>query len=245
MIVENSRPYGGRGAFELPGAKPWGRNRAEYTAFFDLAGLKPGTSILDCAAGPSSFAVEMAARGFPVIAADPIYRFTKDEIAAEIQAARDIMMEGVRAAAGRFVWDGYGSPEALEATRLSTMKHFLEDFEEGVEAGRYVAATLPRLPFADRAFDLALCSHFLLLYSTQFDAEFHKAAVRELCRVAGEFRIFPILDLEGELSVHLPAVRQVLSALGWSSELRRVGYEFQKGGNEMLRAWRHKPGGTT
>lgn len=238
MPTENPRPEGNRGAFRLPGAKPWGRNRAEYAAFFDLARLKPGTRILDCAAGPSSFAVEMAARGCPVIAADPIYGFTKDEIAAEVEVTRDLMMDGLRAAGGRFVWDSYGSPEALEATRLATMKHFLEDFEEAVEAGRYVAAALPRLPFADQAFELALCSHFLLLYSARFDEAFHVAAVREICRVAGEARIFPLLELEGERSVHLAAVREAFSDSGWATEVRRVDYEFQKGGNEMLRAWR-------
>ncbi len=237
-IVDGTEPGGDRGGFHLTGILPWGRNRAEYTAFFDLAELRLGIAVLDCAAGPSSFAVEMADRGFRVVAADPVYSATKDEIAAQIEASRALVMESLRASARRFVWDSYRSPEGLEATRLTTMKHFLEDFGDGVEAGRYVATALPRLPFADGAFDLALCSHFLLLYSAQFDGSFHKAAVGELCRVARELRIFPILDLQGVPSRHLPAVGRVLSELGWSSELRRVGYEFQKGGNQMLHAWR-------
>ena len=149
------------------------------------------------------------------------------------------VLRGLRAAASRFVWDSYGSPEALEATRLSTMKHFLEDFEE-TEAGRYVAAALPRLPFPDGAFDLALCSHFLFLYSAQFDDAFHVDAVRELCRVARELRVFPLLDLDGLPSAHLGTVQDGLAEIGWDWEVRRVGYEFQKGGNEMLRAWRRK-----
>ena len=45
--------------------------------------------------------------------------------------------------------------------------------------------------FADREFDLALCSHLLFLYSEQLTADFHLASIRELCRVAGEVRVFP------------------------------------------------------
>lgn len=223
----------GQGAFRIPGTKPWGRNRAEYYAFFALNDQKPDSAVLDCAAGPSSFAAEMNRRGFDVIAADPIYAAAPGQIKAEIEDARRLMMQGLRDAAARFVWDGYGSPEALEATRLSTMKHFLEDFEED-RSGRYVGAMLPKLPFKNRAFDLALSSHFLFLYSAQFDLAFHLAAMRELCRVAGELRLFPLLDLDGRRSPHLEAVRRGLADWGWESELRRVGYEFQKGGNQML-----------
>ncbi len=43
------------GAFDLDQALPWGRNRPEYLAFFDLLDLAPDTRILDCGAGPSSF----------------------------------------------------------------------------------------------------------------------------------------------------------------------------------------------
>ena len=55
------------GDFDLDQAVPWGRNRAEYLAFFDLLDLKPGARILDCGAGPSSFNAEMTALGFQVV----------------------------------------------------------------------------------------------------------------------------------------------------------------------------------
>ena len=106
---------------------------------------------------------------------------------------------------------------------------------DGIE---WLAAPVEDMPLPDGAFDLALCSHFLFLYGAQFDAAFHLAALRELCRVAGEARIFPLLDLEGAPSAHLPAVRAALSAEGFTCELRPVAYEFQKGGNEMLKITR-------
>ncbi len=42
------------GAFDLDQARPWGRNRAEYLAFFNLLGLAPETRILDCGAVPGA-----------------------------------------------------------------------------------------------------------------------------------------------------------------------------------------------
>ena len=131
--------------------------------------------------------------------------------------------------------DDYGSPEGLERTRLSAMKFFLEDYEDGRAEGRYLDASLPDLPFADGAFDLALSSHFLLLYSDQLDLDFHRAAVLEMLRVATEARIFPLLDMAGVRSAHLVPLIEALAAEGYVCEVRTVAYEFQKGGNEMLR----------
>jgi SAM-dependent methyltransferase len=223
------------GAFKLEEALPWGRNRAEYTAFFDLGELAPGTRVLDVAGGPSSFTAEMTRLGHQAVAADPLYRFSKQEIAERIAATRQVMLDGLRAAHDRFVWRDYGDVAGLEATRMTAMKRFLEDYEEGREAGRYIDASLPELPFAEGAFDFALSSHFLFMYSEQFGLTFHKAAIGELCRVAGELRIFPLLDLEGERSRHLEPLLLWLREEGFAAEIRPVAYEFQKGGNEMLR----------
>ncbi len=172
------------GDFDLDQAVPWGRNRAEYLAFFDLLDLAPGARILDCGAGPSSFNAEMTALGFQVVSTDPLYACGKPAIARRIGDARAAIMDGVKAAASRFVWDDYGSPEGLERTRLSAMKFFLEDYEAGRDEGRYRDAGLPNLPFDDGAFDFALSSHFLLLYSAELDLAYHEAAVLEMLRVA-------------------------------------------------------------
>ena len=66
----------------------------------------------------------------------------------------------------------------------------------------------PSLPFADGSFDLALCSHLLFLYSAQFDEAFHRASIREMCRVAAEVRIFPLLALDGSRSPFVEACRR-------------------------------------
>jgi ubiquinone/menaquinone biosynthesis C-methylase UbiE len=115
------------------------------------------------------------------------------------------------------------------------MEDFLSDFNAGLEQGRYVPAELPDLPFFDATFDLALCSHFLFLYSERYDAQFHIQALRELCRVAPEVRVFPLVELSGVTSRHLPEVISALEGGGCTVKIEVVRYEFQKGGNQMLR----------
>ena len=99
---------------------------------------------------------------------------------------------------------------------------------------RYLAASLPSLPFADGSFDLALCSHFLFLYSERLDADFHAASVLELCRVARQVRIFPLLSLDGRRSPWIEPVCDRLRGAGHVVSLPTVDYEFQRGGNQMM-----------
>jgi hypothetical protein len=74
----------------------------------------------------------------------------------------------------------------------------------------------------------------LFLYSEQLSADFHVRSVIEMARVAREVRIFPLLMLGNAPSPHVPLVRAELERRGFHHEVRRVPYEFQKGGNEML-----------
>jgi hypothetical protein len=91
------------------------------------------------------------------------------------------------------------------------------------------------LPFHDSEFDLALSSHLLFLYSDQLGEAFHDAAASELCRVAPEVRIFPLLALDGRPSPYVGRVLARLRSEGRHVSIERVPYEFQKGGNEMMR----------
>ncbi len=123
------------------------------------------------------------------------------------------------------------------------MELFLQDFPRGLFEGRYVEGGLPTLPFDDGTFDLALCSHFLFTYSVQLSEEFHLASILEMCRVAEEARIFALLASsvhavggeEGEASPHLGTVVDGLEHRGYEVRVEGVPYEFQRGGDEMLR----------
>jgi len=214
---------------------PWGRDAAEYTAFLGLNDQRPESRILDCGGGPSSFAAEMVGQGRLVVAVDPLYRLDGPVIERHVAETAHIMHEGLLAAHERFVWDLYGSPDELVARRLTTMRMFLADYDAGRQAARYLDAALPQLPFADRSFDLVLCSHLLFLYDHRFDLAFHTAALLEMLRVGLEARIFPLLDLSGKPSALVAPVAGRLRGIGLRVSMERVGYEFQKGGNHMLK----------
>jgi hypothetical protein len=83
-------------------------------------------------------------------------------------------------------------------------------------------------------FQLALCSHLLFLYSEQLDFEFHLRSFLALCGVAQQVPIFPLFELGSRLSRHIDPVMDSLQELGFRAECVRVGYEFQRGANEML-----------
>ena len=55
-----------------------------------------------------------------------------------------------------------------------------------------------------------------------------------MCRVAGEARVFPLLQGYGGTSPHLRPVVDGLGERGYRAEVRRVPYEFQRGGDQML-----------
>jgi hypothetical protein len=55
-----------------------------------------------------------------------------------------------------------------------------------------------------------------------------------MLRVSREVRVFPLLTLNGATSPYLDFVIEKLSNHGFGVEVKRVAYEFQRGGNEML-----------
>lgn len=223
-------------AYKLENVVPWGRNLNEYLKMFDLTSEELYLNILDCAGGPASFNVEMSQQGYNVISSDPIYQFSVAEITQRIQETAQKIVEGTQATRDAFVWQDIQSPEHLKEVRMAAMQQFLADLPLGIEQGRYIISELPALPFDNNQFDLALCSHFLFLYSDLLSEEFHLASIQELCRVATEVRIFPLLKLfSTDSSELLSLVMKSLSAQGYNLEIKQVPYQFQKGGNQMLR----------
>jgi hypothetical protein len=224
--------------FTLDGVYPWGRTLDEYVAMFALTPDDLRARILSCADGPASFNAELTARGTRVTSADPLYRFTADDIRRRVESTYDVMLSLVIRDAHRFVWKHVLTPQALGDLRLSAMRRFLADYDSGRAAGRYLDQSLPHLDFPDDSFDLAVSSHFLFLYSEQFDAPFHVAAIREMFRLAPDVRIFPLLDMTGATSPHLNTVIAELHSLGLVADMVPVNFEFQKGGDRMLRVRR-------
>ncbi len=222
-------------AFTLEEVVPWGRSFEEYRNMFDLSDKDLAERILGCADGPASFNAEMAKRGGKVISVDPIYRFSREEIQGRIDQVFETVLDQTRKNAHEFVWKRIPSVEALGQTRLSAMQDFLEDYPKGLSEGRYLESSLPSLPFHDEKFGIALCSHFLFLYSAHLSLDFHLRSIRELCRIAREVRIFPLLELGAVPSRHLDEVQRILEKQGYQTSIVPVDYEFQRGGTQMLK----------
>ena len=219
---------------QLSQVVPWGRSMAEYVGMFALSDCDMGKRILGCADGPARFNAEMTAHGYQVISCDPVYVSSRHELRQRLTTTFATVMGQMSAIRENFVWDEIPSIEALGEMRMAAMEAFLHDFALGARDSRYVVSALPQLAFADNAFDLALCSNFLFLYSEQLGEAYHLAALHELCRVASEVRIFPLLNLEGQVSPHLGPALASLRCKGFHASVRTVPYEFLKGANEML-----------
>jgi hypothetical protein len=221
--------------FTLDQVVPWGRSFDEYQRMFALTSDDLRLRIIGCGDGPASFNAEATRRGIRVTSCDPIYRYDAGQLRDRIAATCDVVLEQTRRNVAEFVWETIASIDELRRIRMTAMNEFLDDYPQGRVEGRYIDAELPRLPCEDSSFDLALCSHFLFLYTEQLGEPFHRNAIRELCRVASEVRIFPLLALGSTPSPFVTPLMDQLSAQGYDVSIERVPYEFQRGGNRMMR----------
>jgi len=221
--------------FTLDQVVLWGRSFDEYRRMFALSDDDLRLTIVGCGDGPASFNAEATRRGAHVVSCDPIYRWDEAWIRDRIAATSAEILEQTRKNADEFVWNSIRSVEELEQVRMSAMNEFLADYPAGRRSGRYVDAELPTLPFADRSFDLALCSHFLFVYTSQLGEAFHRSAVREMCRVAGEVRIFPLIELGGGRSPAVDSIADEYRHPPFEATIETVPYEFRKGADQMLR----------
>lgn len=214
---------------------PWGRTLEEYRSMFSLSAADLDLKILGCGDGPASFNAEMIDLGKSVVSIDPVYQFSAAQIEQRVRDTYNSIIYQVRQNASRYVWQTFRDADALGQARLNAMETFLSDYGAGKAAGRYLCQALPNLDFNDDQFELCLCSHLLFLYAEQLSLDFHMASIQELLRVAAEVRIFPLIQLNCQPYPHLDVVLEELSRKGYSVQIEPVAYEFQKGGNKMLR----------
>lgn len=219
---------------KLDDVAPLGRSFDEYRLMFQLSETDLDKNIIGVADGPACVNAELTELGKNYVSMDPVYIFSADDIEQKFYQVIDGIMSQVEAGSDNWVWNYHKTVQDLKNTRMNTVKKFIADLEKGLQEGRYVSGELPTLNFSDKQFDLALCSHFLFLYSDFFSCEFHLNSILEMLRVADEVRIFPLLTLEGKQSDFVLPVIEQLEKLGYSVAIKQVAYEFQKGGNEMV-----------
>ena len=220
-------------AFQLDNVVPWGRNMQEYREMFGLDDNDMSKKIAGFGDGPACFNYEMTNAGGHVVSFDPIYQFSKVEIEKRIEEVRLTVMQQMKENMDNYVWTHIKDLDELEHIRMSAMKKFLSDYEQGKKEGRYVFHELPdRLPYEAESFDIGLSSHFLLMY-TSLGYDFHIRSITEMLRVCKEIRIFPIVDLDANKT---DLIKEVIGYFQkkYNTLIVKTDYEFQKGDNKLL-----------
>ncbi|OXM16910.1 methyltransferase domain-containing protein [Paenibacillus herberti] len=119
--------------------------------------------------------------------------------------------------------------ERHKRNRLDSLEICHADRKRGAAEGRYVAASLPKLPMRDSVFDLVLCSHFLFLYAEQFGTEFHRDSLLEMmriCRPGGRVLVYPLLSLRSEEISGMDALIEAIRSAGGEPTFFRSGLPF-------------------
>jgi hypothetical protein len=230
----------------------FGRNLDEYVQMFDLdlEGLR-GREILDCPGGPSPFAGEAEQHGISVVACDPMYGGTADELEAlTLRQIEDV--DRVQSQLVHLFDEPQGVAER-KALRLVSLKKFIADFRRfencGKKEERYRAESLPHLPFSDRQFDLVLSGNLLFLYAgessggmltdSRFDFDFHLSAILELARVSkNDARIYPLNGPNDSNHPYLQCVVDALRQRGMVANVVPVPYRDIKDAHHMLQVLR-------
>ncbi|MFJ7906942.1 class I SAM-dependent methyltransferase [Kitasatospora sp. NPDC096204] len=210
------------------------RSFAEYRAMFALTEHDLEQRILDCPAGAASFVAEAGRRGIDAVAVDRQYAEHRAELGLLVERETAFKRELLAKETAGYVWSWYADADDMIRQWTANARAFGADIVARPE--RYVAGSLPALPFADDSFDLALCSHLLFSYGNRLGGEFQREGLLELARVARrEVRVFPLVVYDtGARYEGLGALREELAELGVPSRVERVAYEFQPGADEML-----------
>lgn len=213
-----------------------GRTLDEYSAFFDLT-LKDlkDKKILDCPSGASSFVATLKYNRIDAKGVDIIYEFDKKDIEAQGLKSIEKIYENT-SWMDVYKMDFYKSKSNHRIYRENALKTFISDYDKE----SYIFAKLPKLPFENDSFDIALSSHLLFVYDDRLDYKFHKNSILEMLRVAKEVRIFPLVDFKNsrvdEEENFSPFVYKVLEELKeFNCELTKTTFEFQPRANYYLK----------
>lgn len=213
----------------------WVYDFSDYQQMFDLTPVDLSKSLFNFPAGISSFNAQATQQGLRVASGDPAYALSEAEMrvyaervfqknVARLKASPDCLKEATEATIQRVI-------EVWKKTEVS----FLGDYVQGQSENRYQVSKLPRLSYQTHQFDLALCADFIFYHSSS--TQEIAASVKELCRIAAEVRIFPLLDEQGKTSDELGPLMLFLQQNNFGVEVREVPYKTLRGSNAMLRIW--------
>lgn len=213
-----------------------GHNLLDYQHMFDLTQADLDKKIITLASGFDSFNAQMHAMDKHVVSCARNYHLSVENMSDLVLENLTRLQEHVESNLDDFLLADSKDLNEVEKKWVQSAKLFLKDYPQGLEYGRYRADVLPNLHFEDFQFDIALSSHFLFAQN-DLTLDNHVDFIKEMGRVAKEVRIFPLNNLEGEISPLLGPVMLALQNSHFEVEVRQVNYEFQRGGNAMLRAF--------
>ncbi len=221
--------------FELNDIIAIGRTLDEYSRMFDLRFTElKNTQILDAGGGVSSFTAEANELGFDAKSADRLYKYSPEELEPKCRQDLAEMISKLPAVKDNYNWGFYKDIETLKKYREEAYKRFIVDYKAKGNY-RYINTSLPDTVLTDKEFDLTLVSHFLFLYDEHLDYNFHCDAISELIRVTREeIRIFPIVNLRWKRCEFVDRIMNDMKFTKVKFEIKRVDFEFVKGGNEYL-----------
>lgn len=216
-------------------APSWIYDFSDYQQMYDLSESDLSKSLLDFSAGIASFNAEATQRGCSVISVDPNYGLPEEKMRLFAEAFLGDTASYLKDEPARLQdASSHNIQHVIERWR-ETEKKFIQDYADDTQKKRYQIMQLPHLPYATHQFDIALCTNFIFHHSLSSDEV--QMVVRELCRVASEVRIFPLLSWSGKTSDALGPLMLLLQKNNYGVEVRQVPYQTLKGGNAMLRIW--------
>lgn len=217
----------------------WGHHLSDYQSMFDLSDNQLSQKkIIEYGAGITGFNAEMKAKGHQVVSVDPMYSLSLAQIKAEVDDIFETTVSKIKSNKDKYNWKNYAELSALLEERRQGLAMFYADFEAGRAEGRYISIDEGKtLALEDYSFDLALITHHLFVNFGDKGVEEHVRLIEEMVRIAGEVRIFPLLNKYGQVSQLLGPVMLALQQKDLGLEVRQVESQLQKAGNAMLRVW--------
>lgn len=217
----------------IPG---WVYDLADYRQIFDLSEADMGKQILDFPGGISSFNAEMCEARHFVVSGDPNYGLDFDAMSDVAEDMLEQNEKDLREHLDRLKFKDEAHLQAIFQNWRKNKDKFLADYSNGLREHRYQAMHLPKLPFKNFQFELALCSD-LLFHAHARGGLTPQELMAELSRVALEVRIFPLLDEKNKMPQSIGPLLLEYQQLDFGIEVREVPYEIKQGGNAMLRIW--------
>ncbi len=216
----------------------WGHGLSDYKEMFSLSDEDLKGPILEVGAGASSLNAELTRQGVEVVSCDELYGQAEDVLKTEVNETFSATLASIKDNQSAFNLRPFGDLQQLEKDREKRVELFLNDVSQGKKAGRYQRLQQLPLPFENYQFNLALVCHHLFVNHEEQTLEEHLNLIRELIRVAGEVRIFPLIDKYGQTSNLLgPVLLALQQEDEVASEVKEVPSQIQPTGNAMLRVW--------